>query len=99
MPEMAFAVPVNVIFPAEAAKVPAVEISPKMMNVLVVVTEPVIERLLNEIDEPLIVLPEPLKVSVPLEWENVPAPVVARLPEIPIVEELATIFDAVIVKL
>ena len=96
---MAFALPVNLILPAQAAKVPAIDMSPEMVIELVVVTEPLTASVLSEIPSPLIVFAVPLNVMVPLECVKVPAPVVARFPETFIDEELATIYDAAIIKL
>ena len=85
--------------PADAVKVPAVAISPEIVIELVVLTEPVTDKELREIPDPLIVLEAPLNVIVPLECAKVPEPVVAKFPETLMAEELAVMLEAAISRL
>ena len=98
-PEIVFAVPVMLMFPADAAMLPETQKFPVMENVLEVVTDPVIVRLFNVKLVPLMVLLAPLIVMVPLLCVNIPEPVVARFPATVMVAEVAVIFEAVIFKL
>ena len=80
-PEMVFEVPLIVIVPVLAAKLPVTDRFPVRFRDRAVLAEPVTVRLSNEIPEPLIVVPAPVIDSVPPEaWLNEPDPVVARLP-------------------
>jgi hypothetical protein len=78
-PEIVLDVPLMVIVPVLAAKLPLTERLPVSVNDDVVVTEPLTVRLSSEIPEPEIVLVAPDMINVPA-WLNEPAPVVSRLP-------------------
>ena len=92
---MVLELPLRVILPLPARKLPATLILPFMVNVLVVVAVPETVRLSSIIPVPLIVLPAPLMVSVPpVLWVNTPGPVVDILPAMPIVADEDVILDA-----
>ena len=86
--------------PAVAKKLPDTLILPLMVNVLLVVTVPDTVRLSNKIPVPLIVLPAPVRVSVPpVLWVNTPGPVVERFPAILIAADEEVILEALICRL
>ncbi len=75
-------VPLIVILPADAVKLPATLRFPLIVSVLAVVTVPDTVRLSTMMPVPLIVLLVPLIVSAPpVLCVKVPDPVVARFPE------------------
>ena len=80
-PDIVFEVPLMVIVPALAAKLPLTDRFPVSIRDVSVLTDPVMVRLSSEIPKPLIVLLVPVINKVPPEtWLNEPEPVVARLP-------------------
>jgi hypothetical protein len=80
-PEIVFAVPVMVMAPLLALRLPLTDKLPARLKDAAVPTEPLTVRLTSEIPEPLMVVPEPVMNNVPPEaWLNEPDPVVARLP-------------------
>ena len=80
-PEIVFAVPLMVMVPLLAVRLPLTDKLPARLKDVAVPTEPLTLRLTSEIPEPLMVVLEPVMNNVPPEaWLNEPDPVVARLP-------------------
>ena len=68
--------------PLEASRVPLTNILPAILNDVVVVTEPLTEKLSSDIPDPLIVLDAPVINRVPPDaWLNEPDDMVDRFPD------------------
>lgn len=98
---MVLEVPVILIVPAEAVKVPVADKSPLKAIEAVVVRDPEdIVRLSSKISVPVIAFEAPVIVTVPPgAWVNVPAPEVSKSPLILIALLVAVIPNPLIVKL